>query len=145
SAPPARASSVPCSSTSSPRAGAKAAGSAGAGEPCDFQNPEVVTLGTAVTRELPSANCASKLHFYRFTPTTAGVYTITKSGAGNLGFCETAAGGCICGVNINCCASCSLTFDLPSGAPLPAGSNNEIYIDPVGASGTYTFTVTGPN
>jgi len=122
------------------------AGAAGSGEPCDYQNPEVVTVGTPVTRELPSANCAAELHFYRFTPATTGVYTITKSGSGDLGFCDTEyETGCMCGVNINCCTSCSLTFDLTNGDPLPAGSNNQLWVAPSGGTGSYTFTVSGPN
>jgi hypothetical protein len=115
-------------------------------EPCDFESPIEVEVGVPVSRALPSADCTGRAHFYRFSPLTSGVYSIQKSGLGSLGFCESEGeGGCICGININCCTECTLTFDLPNGDPLPAGSNNQIYIDNVGGdSGTYSFTVTGP-
>lgn len=117
-----------------------------AGEPCDFQNPASVALAETVTREQPTAACLSGIHFYRFTPSVTGVYTITKSGGASLGFCETEdTDGCICGININCCTDCTLTFDLPNGDPLPMNSNNQIYISPNMPAEDYTFTITGPN
>lgn len=117
-----------------------------ASEPCDFQSPGVVQLGAAITASSPSAMCASGLHFYRFTPAVAGIYSIAKSGGGSLGYCEDENdGGCICANNVNCCTSCTLEYALPSGDPLPAGSNNQIYIAPSADSSDYSFTVTGPN
>lgn len=140
--------SAGCGDDGGPTGSIDAAGSAdapsAAGEPCDYLAPAVAELGVTISAALPTASCASGLHFYRFTPATTGVYSIEKSGEGSLGFCETSEGGCICAGNINCCSACTLTFDLPDGSPLPAGSNNEIYIDPGGSSGTYTFTIRGP-
>lgn len=114
-------------------------------EPCDYTNPKVVTLGETVTSDAPSASCTEGAHFYRFTPAVAGVYSIDKKGEGSLGYCSDESGaGCICGVNINCCSECVLTYSLPGGGDLPAGSNNQIYIDSETANAAYSFTITGP-
>ncbi len=114
-------------------------------EPCDFMNPKVVALGETVTSDAPSATCAGSVHFYRFTPEVAGAYSIDKKGEGSLGYCQDESGpGCICGVNINCCVECVLRYSLLDGGDLPAGSNNQIYIDSVTTNGPYTFTITGP-
>lgn len=116
-----------------------------AGEPCDWTNPGIVALDVPVTSDPPTAACVGAVHFYRFTPATTGVYSITKTGGGSVGFCDTEMdGGCICGVNINCCSDCTLMFDLPGGDPLPAGSNNQIYVTSDLTPDPYTFTVTGP-
>ena len=116
-----------------------------AAEPCDYTNPTEVQLGVAVSAAAPSAACEGGAHFYRFTPAVAGTYSIVKTGGCQLGFCETSEGGCICAGDVNCCTDCTLTFDLPDGSDLPAGSNNEIYINGTVGPGPYTFTVTGPN
>lgn len=108
-------------------------------EPCDFQNPTRVVVGETITTASPS--CPDGLHFYEFVPDETGVYEITKTGEGNLIFCETQEGGCICGPR-NCCPDCTLTFALLDGSPLPAGSMNEISVG--GSGGTYSFTITGP-
>lgn len=112
-------------------------------EPCDHTMPQEVEVGATVSSA--ADGCADKLHYYRFTPPTAGAYTIEKTGGRFLGFCTTEDEfGCICAGGVNCCVDCTLDFVLPGGDPLPAGTPLQIYVDSQINDGPYTFTVRGP-
>ncbi|MEO0605742.1 MAG: hypothetical protein AAF211_30195 [Myxococcota bacterium] len=112
-------------------------------EPCDYLQPREVQVGKTISSDADT--CPEMVHYYRFVPPTEGVYTIEKTGARSLGYCEEEfEGGCICGININCCVDCTLDFTLPGGAPLPAGEAKQIYIDSSFDPGPYSFTITGP-
>ncbi|MEM6928481.1 MAG: hypothetical protein AAF602_16215 [Myxococcota bacterium] len=113
-------------------------------EPCDYLQPREVQVGKTISSDADS--CPDNVHYYRFVPPTEGVYTIEKTGARTLGYCEEEfEGGCICAFDINCCVDCTLDFSLPGGAPLPAGEPKQIYLDSSFGEGAYSFTITGPN
>ena len=84
-------------------------------------------------------------HYYSFTPPEDGDYELVHSGAGTVQYClEPAQAGCICGVDINCCSGCTLSFVEFEG-PLKAGTPYQFDVfEDMGSPGTYSIRVDGP-
>ncbi len=67
------------------------------------------------------------------------------TGAGTAQYCiEAAQGGCICGVDINCCSECTLGFVDLDGMSLKAGVAYQIDVFENTGPGNYTLRVDGP-